>query len=267
MFENKVIIITGSTQGIGLTTAEMLARRGAKIVVNSRSSDKVEAACKHLKKISPYIVGIAGDVSNYQFCSELRDFAISQFGQIDILINNAGVASGGALSKMKYTHFEKVVNINLLGSVYPTLACVNDIRKQKGSILFLGSVAGIVGIPSYTAYCATKKAIVGLAESLKNELSDDGVFVGVNYPGFTENDATKTIINANGEEEILKKREGVQVVSREKTCGRIIKQLEKRKFRVYSSFSAAFVQWGYRFLPRITLKVLWWNRNKIAEMQ
>lgn len=266
-FENKVVIITGSSQGIGLKTAELFAQRGAKVVINSRSREKVENACNRIKMISPNVIGIAGDVSNYDFCVQLRNYTVENFGKIDILINNAGIASGGSIKNMVPQHFETVTDINLLGSVYPTLACVNDICAQKGAILFMSSVAGIVGIPTYTAYCSTKRAVVAFAESIKNELWDDGVFVGINYPIFTENEENKIILNAQGEEEVLQKREGVKIISREETCLKILRQIEKRKFRVYSSFSAQLVQWGYRFFPSLTLKIIWFNRKKIERVQ
>ena len=267
MFSNKVIIITGSTQGIGLKTAELLVRMGARLVINSRSQQKVEATLCHLKEITPYVIGIAGDVSNYEFCLELRKSAIRSFGRIDILINNAGVASSGLMKDIVPNAFEKVVNINLLGSIYPTLACIDEIRQRKGSILFIASVAGIVGLPNYSAYAATKRAIVSLAESLRSELTDDGVFVGINYPGFTENEEQKTMINAKGEEVLLQKRMGIKALSRERIAEKIIEQLQKRNFRMYCSFSAKAVQLMYRIFPQLTLNILRHYRMKISSMQ
>jgi short-subunit dehydrogenase len=267
MFDKKVIIITGSTQGIGLKTAELLVRRGAHLVINSRSEAKVEAALATLKAISPNVIGIAGDVSDHGFCLALRNYTVETFGRIDILINNAGVASSGSMQALLPQAFKKVIDINLLGSIYPTMACLQDIRQQQGAILFISSVAGIVGLPHYAAYAATKRALVSLAESLRNELTDDGVFVGINYPGFTENEDHKTTINAKGEAEVLQKRQGVKPISREKTAEKIIQQLQKRKFRMYSSFSASAVQWMYRLFPQLTLNILRYNRKKISAMQ
>ena len=267
MFKDKVIIITGSTQGIGYKTAEMLAQRGARLVINSRSQQKVDSALARLRLIHPNVTGLAGDVSDYHFCRQLRQLALDEFGQIDILINNAGIASSGLIKDTLPEAFEKVVDINFLGSLHPTLACVDEICRQRGSILFIGSVAGILGLPKYSAYSATKRAIVSLAESLRSELADDGVFVGINYPGFTENDEQKTIFNANGQEEILQKRSGVKVVKLEKTVGTIVRQLEKKKFRMYSSFSAEAIQWIYRLFPQLTLNILRHFRHKISSMQ
>ena len=267
MFKNKIVIITGSTQGIGFKTAELLAKKGAKLVINSRSPKKLETALENLLKLTPNVIGIAGNVSDYEFCIKLRNFTISHFGKIDILINNAGVASSGLLCEMTPRAYNYVFNSNISGSVYPTLACIKDIKAQQGSVLFISSVAGIIGLPNYSAYSASKRAIVSLAESFKNEWFDDNVFVGINYPGFTENDEKKTIVNSQGDEVLLAKRDGVKVNSLEKTASKIIHQLEAKQFRVYSSINAKIVQYLYSFFPKLCLFILRINRNKIINMQ
>ena len=267
MFHQKVIIITGSTRGIGFKTAEILSNRGAYVVVNSRSQDRVDRAVAKLKERNPHVMGIAGDVSQYAFCRELREKTIQQFGRIDFLINNAGVSAGGQLKDMLPEAFTLVINNNLLGSVFPTLVCLNDIRQQRGGILFVSSVAGIVGLPNYAPYGASKRALVSLAESLKNELAGEGVFVGINYPGFTENEAGKTTINAKGEKVLLQTRDGIHINSLDKTVYSIINQLEMRRFRAYSDLRAVFVQEMYRYLPRLTLWILKKQKDKIMSMQ
>jgi len=267
MFQNKVVVITGSTQGIGLKTAEILGKRGAKLVINSRSVQKVKNAVSFLMQFTEEVIGIPGDVSDAKFCEELKEKTIQKYGKIDVLINNAGVASSGLTSEMHSSAFEKIVSINFLGSVHPTLALLPEIKKQKGDIIFISSIAGILGLPGYSAYSSTKRAIVGFAESLKMELTGTDVFVGINYPGFTENDAQKTIINAKGEEEILKKREGIKASSQEKTALGIILQIEKRRFQAFSSYSGKLIQLLVRFFPRFTFFILGKLRKRMESMQ
>jgi short-subunit dehydrogenase len=227
----------------------------------------VESAVEILKQKTKEVLGVVGDISNDQFCEELKDQTLERFGKIDILINNAGVAASGNISKLTYSSFSKVVETNLIGSVNPTLACLPEIMKQKGSILFVSSVAGIVGLPKYSAYSATKRALLSFAESLKIELSENDVFVGINFPGFTENDEKKTTLNSLGEEETLKKREGVRLNSQEKTAQSIIKQIEKRRFISFSSFSGRFTQIMYRFFPALSIFILTKLKRKMDAMQ
>lgn len=267
MFKNKVIIITGSTQGIGLRTAKLLADRGAYIVINSRNEKKVETAVQSLQKSGAYVMGVTGDVSNYEFCKELRNQVIERFGRIDFLINNAGLAAKGSLTDMVPEVYQKIYDVNVLGSLYPTMAVLQDLKKSKGGILFISSLAGIVGLPSYSAYSGTKSSIVSLAECFKNELLDDGVFVGLHYPGFTENDASKQIMNANGESKTMTKRDDVKVEPLDKTVSKIIRQMEIRKFRAFSSTKGKLTNVMYRISPSFALYVLKLNRQKIMEMQ
>ena len=267
MFTGKVVVITGSSQGIGLKTAELLAKRGAKIVLNSRSDEKLKKATAYLSQFTQHVTGLAGDVSDINFCHRLRNHAIKQFEKIDILINNAGLASGGLFSNMADETYCKVFNSNVLGSLYPTMVCFNDLKTQKGSVIFISSLAGIIGLPNYSAYSASKRSIVSLAESFKNEWVDDDVFVGINYPGFTENDENKKIINSKGQEVLLHKRENVRASSQEYTAGKIIYQLEKKKFRVYSTYGGRIIQLMYNFFPKTALFIIKMNRKKIMKMQ
>jgi NAD(P)-dependent dehydrogenase (short-subunit alcohol dehydrogenase family) len=267
MFKDKVIVITGSTQGIGLRTAEILATKGAKIVINSRSSEKVEKAINRLLTITTNVIGVVGDVSNYDFCVQLKNQTINQFGKVDVLINIAGMAAKGELSETEAKVYELIFSVNILGSLHPTMAFLPELKKQKGSVLFISSVAGVIGLPSYSAYSASKRAIVSLAESFKNELVDDQIFVGVNYPGFTENDAQKIVVDAKGNEISLKKRIEVKATPLDQTVMCIINQISKKKFRAYSSANGRVVQLIYRIMPSLALTVIKLNRNKIRSMQ
>jgi short-subunit dehydrogenase len=265
--KGKVIVVTGSTQGIGLRTAEHLLNKGAKVVINSRSKSKVDQVVNRLKDKGFDVLGVAGDISDMNFCRELCTDVVNAFGRIDYLINNAGISAKGTIHSTSSEVYEQVYRINVLGSIYPTVALLPELKKTKGGVLFISSLAGIIGLPSYSAYSGSKRSVVSLAESFRNELIDDGVFVGINYPGFTENDAKKTTLNTEGKPVVIKKRTDVKVEDLNSTVNRIIQQLEQRKFRAYSSGKGKAVQVMYRFFPRLSLFVLKRNRNKIIEME
>lgn len=267
MFKDKVVVITGSTQGIGFRTAELLAQRGAHVVINSRNEEKVNEAVSRLQEKGMSVLGVAGDVSNIEFCNTLRNNTVDTFGRIDYLINNAGLAAKGRLTDTQAEVYQQLYNVNVLGSLNPTISMLNDIKESRGGILFIASLAGIVGLPSYSAYSGTKGSIVKLAESFKNELLDDGVFVGLNYPGFTENDPNKTTIKGNGESVVMTKRTDVKVEPLDKTVGRIISQIEGRKFRAFSSSKGWWVHFMYRMSPSLALFILKKNRHKIMDME
>jgi len=266
-FRNRVVLITGSAQGIGYAVAEMLANRGAYLILNARRSEKVAQAKAKLLTITPHVDGLAGDVSDEAFTQELVRFAMERFGRLDILVNNAGIAAGGLFKDTQGHAFRKVIDINLLGSVYPTLAALPELTKTRGCVLFIGSVAGFAGLPRFAAYSSSKRALVNLAESLRTECWDDGVFVGIHYPGFTENEADKTTLDPMGREVVLQKRKGVRALSREQTATKILYQLEKRRFRMYSSNSAMALDVFYRWFPGLFMRLIVLFRARIMAMQ
>jgi short-subunit dehydrogenase len=266
MFKGKVVVITGSVQGIGKRTAEILAKRGAKLVINSRREKKVQETVQEFTDNGYDAIGIVGDVSDYTFCQKMVEKTIQHYGHVDFLINNAGLAAKGKLEDSVPEVFEKLLSVNILGSIYPTLGFLPHLKKSKGGILFISSLAGVVGLPSYLSYSCTKRSIISIAESLKNELYDDGVYVGVNYPGFTENDSTKQNILPTGESVTMKKRDDVKVEPLDNTVNKIIRQIEKRKFSSYSSMKGRLVHITYRLFPSIAIAVVKQNRKKIMEM-
>lgn len=265
-FKNKVIVITGSTKGIGKRTAEVLASRGALIVINSRNVDKVQKTVQEFKIKGYAVFGSAGDVSDFDYCLQLHREVIGHFGKIDFLINNAGIAINGTLNNTNAKTFDQATRINFFGSIYPTKVFLEDLIKNKGGVLFISSLAGIVGLPGYIVYASSKRAVVSIAESLKNELIDQDVFVGVNFPGFTQNDMDKEITSANGTVKILPQRTNVKVDSLDKTVNSIIRQIERKKFREFGSFKGYMIHFIYGISPKISLYVLKLNRRKIMSM-
>jgi short-subunit dehydrogenase len=266
-FKGKVVVVTGSTRGIGFRTAELLASRGASVVINSRKKKNVEKSTSRLRRKGLSVLGVPGDVSDYRFCEQLRKAVIDRFGRIDFLINNAALSSKGLLSETRPEVFRMIYDVNVFGSLYPSLCMMDDIRNAKGGVLFISSLAGITGLPSYSIYSSTKSSIIKLAESLRLELADDEVFVGVNYPGFTENDPSKTTIGFSGEEKLLTKRTDVKVEPLDKTVGAIIRQIEKRKFRSFSSLRGWIFYHLYNLFPELVYLVLKLNRRKIMAME
>ncbi len=266
-FKDKVVFISGSSQGIGKAVALELGKQGAKLVLNGRNEEKLKLAAKELQGAGVELISISGDVSSYAESKRMMEEVIDAYGQLDWLINNAGMSGGG---KLEHTHgevYERIFGINVLGSIYLAHYAIPHLRKTKGGILFISSVAGMIGLPSYTAYSASKRAVTALAESLRIELHDDKIFVGVNFPGFTENDPKKTIYKADGSMGVLEKRADVKANPLSKTVGRIITQMRKNRFYGYSSAQGWFVRLGSRLFPGIVHLGLKANRKKIMDMQ
>jgi short-subunit dehydrogenase len=265
MFKDKVVLITGSTQGIGKRTAWRMAEQGAIIIINSRSLEKVEKTVAEFTDHGFQVSGISGDVSDYQFCEKMRNYVMSHYGRIDVLICNAAMAVEGTIADSSVKAIELATLVNVHGSIYPARALMDELSTSKGSVIFLSSIAGIVGLPGYAMYSCTKKAILSIAESLKNEVVDKGVFVGVCLPDFTENENTKQMMTANGNLKTIEKRNGIKTVSLNHTANCIIQQLKTKRFLYFTSWRGRFMYCLYRFFPNLLLFVLKSNRKRFMK--
>lgn len=261
-FKNKVIIVTGSNRGIGLLLAQELVNSGAKVVVNGRNPEKLEAARKSITGDDSHVLAIQGDVSDYKDCEKLIRETLAKYGKLDILINNAGVAMNGFIQDLTPDVFKKVMDTNYLGSVYPSLAALPEIEKTKGSILFVSSVAGLYGFPRFSAYSASKIPLTSFTRSLKIELTGKDVHVGISYVSFVENGPGKKIYNTAGELIDKPELEGMKYHPPELVVKKIIKQLIKRKFvSNYSLYGRLIVFMKFMF-PRVLLGIMAWAKKK-----
>jgi len=197
-FKGKVALITGSSRGIGLATARELAGRGARVVLNARSRDRLEQAQENLAKEGMEVMAIPADVSDPDACRNMISRVVDAHGRLDILINNAGISMRTNLEELDHETCKQMVDVNLMGCIYPTLYAIEQIKRNQGSLVFISSIAALLGLPTASLYCATKRALTGLAGSLRCELGQHGVHVGVVYVGFTENHPEKQVVGAGG---------------------------------------------------------------------
>lgn len=195
-YKNKVVVVTGGSDGIGKAVVNLLLKEGAKVATCSRSYDKLYL----LQQENPHkpLMIQAADVSQYSDCEAFIQSVIKVFGTIDIIINNAGISMRGLFAETDISTIEKVMNINFWGSVYCTKLALPYIIQNKGSIVGVSSIAGYRGLPGRTGYSASKFAMQGWLECLKTELKDDGVHVMWVCPGFTSSNIRNAALNKDG---------------------------------------------------------------------
>jgi 3-oxoacyl-[acyl-carrier protein] reductase len=191
---NRTAIITGAGKGIGKATAYALAEEGVRLGLIARSGADLEALQSELKDkfgIDAYFA--AADVSSQTEITAAIDKLIGQLGSVDILINNAGTATFGTLLDMDPAEWERIVQVNLMGTYYATRAALPTMLNQNGgSIINVASTAGERGFATGSAYCASKFAVLGLTEALFHEVRKSNIRVTALTPSTVNTELAAT---------------------------------------------------------------------------
>ncbi|MGB0920956.1 MAG: SDR family NAD(P)-dependent oxidoreductase [Alphaproteobacteria bacterium] len=192
--KDKVAIVTGAASGMGRDLAVQLAERGAKAVVICDVNEAELAKTEEMvKRLQVPVLSRKVDVADRTAVETLAEDTISQFGGVDLMFNNAGVATGSTAQDAKYEDIEWLMGINFWGVIYGTKAVLNHmLEKGEGHIINTSSIFGFIGVPSQTAYCAAKFGVRGYTESLIHELEGLDVHATTVHPG-----GIKTNIAAN----------------------------------------------------------------------
>lgn len=180
--KDKRVLITGGSSGIGMATAQALSNKGAKIIIAARNGEKLESARKN---ISGIISTISADISRLSDIEILTERIEKEQGNIDILINCAGIVHPGKLKDLSNEQITRQIDINLTGTIMITKTLLH-LMNSPGYIVNISSAAGFVGIFGYTAYSASKFGVVGFSEALRMELEPEGIGVSVVFPPDTE---------------------------------------------------------------------------------
>ena len=173
-------LVTGGSSGIGLAIARMLREEGYAITLASRTAEKVEAAAAELGAHA-----IAADVSRPDDCARVVEEHVAR-GGLDVLVNSAGVGIAGRVEDAQLKHVDRQLAINLRGLLLVTQAAIPHLRKTRGWIVNLASIAGMQPVPSLPVYAATKAAVISLTHSLNADLDDDGIRAIAICPGFVD---------------------------------------------------------------------------------
>jgi Dehydrogenases with different specificities (related to short-chain alcohol dehydrogenases) len=184
MFEGKVVLITGGTSGIGLATAELLAQKNALVAINGRDYNRGQQASKKIKQLTSNVVYIPGDVSNYSDCQEIVRQTVDRYGQIDIVVNSAGIYLERQAADMNEADLRNVMDTNFAGTYWISRFAIPELRKtMDGAIVNVASDAGLRGNLLCTAYCASKGAVVAYTKALALEMAPYNIRVNCVCPG------------------------------------------------------------------------------------
>jgi short-subunit dehydrogenase len=229
-FINKVVIVTGASMGIGKELAYQLLQLGSKVVLASRNLAKLQNVKEDFKEFSDSILIQIVDVTDHAQNLVLIEETIKKFGRLDILITNAGLSSFGEIEKTRPEVAKQVIDTNIYGSLFPIMAAIPELKKSNGSIMLISSLAGLHGLPGHAPYSLSKMSLLALAQSLRIELRRAGIYVGIAFVGFTENENEKKTLNSVGRLEAIPQRPKKLISTRENTARIILKQLKNQNF-------------------------------------
>lgn len=183
-FQQKVAVITGGASGIGYSTAQALAREGAKLVLADVEEEVLERGTRQLREAGADVIGVLTDVGEKAQVEALAEQAWGRYGRVDIVFNNAGIALGGATQDASHADWEWSIRVNLWGPIHGVEVFVPRMIAQRegGHVLFTASFAGLASNRNLGPYCVTKFGVVALAECLQKDLREHGIDVSVLAP-------------------------------------------------------------------------------------
>lgn len=248
-FKNKIVAITGGTDGIGKALVDALITQGAKIATCGRNQDKLyNLQVQHSNK---FLHTLVADVSKEEDCKRFINSTINTFGSIDVLINNAGISMRALVKDTDLVTLKKVMDINFWGTVYCTKFALDEIIKSKGTIVGISSIAGYRGLPGRSGYSASKHAVNGWLEALRTELLDTGVNVMWVSPGFTTSNIRNMALNKDALPQGESPMDEEKMMSAEECAEHIIKAIAKRKRTLVLTFTGRQTVFLNKFFPKL----------------
>lgn len=250
--EDKVVLITGATSGIGKALALAFGQAGAVVVITGRNQQNLQLTAQELRAQHITHLALQADVSQEKDCENMVAETVKQFGKLDILINNAGISMRALFLNLELEVIRKVMEINFFGTVYATKFALPHIIKTKGSVIGISSIAGYRGLPGRTGYSASKFAMHGFLETLRTELMPLGVHVMVACPGFTSSNIRNTALAANGQAQGESPRDEGTMMSAEEVAHLILKATRHRKRDLVMTTQGKLTVFLNKWLPGLT---------------
>ncbi|MBM4270767.1 MAG: SDR family oxidoreductase [Deltaproteobacteria bacterium] len=252
IFTDKAIVVTGASEGIGRALCLALAPQKAKLAIAARNEGRLHELKSELEKKGAQALVIKADVTSEEDCKRLIGMTIDKWGSIDVLVNNAGGTMWTNFEDITDTSlFEKMIRLNYLGSVYCTYYALPHLKKSRGLIVAVSSVAGMTGVPTRTAYAASKHALFGFFDSLRIELEGTGVSITMVAPDFVLSEIHRRALGHDGKPLGKSPLQESKIMTAEKCAAQIVKAMENRDRLLITSPRAKVGRWIRLFSPRL----------------
>lgn len=248
-FRDKVVIVTGASSGIGKETAREFARNGSKVVLASRSLDRIRKLESELLSENHDVMAIQTDVSREEQCRRLIEETIKKYGKIDILINNAGLSMKALFPNADLCVLKRLMDVNFWGTVYCTKYALPYLLASRGSLVGVSSIAGFHGLPARCGYSASKFAMHGFLETIRIENLKKGLHVMMIFPGFTATEIRKHALLSDGSEQGESPMNENKLMSPDYVAKWILKGIIKKKRNKILTWEGRLTALFQRIIP------------------
>ena len=265
--KNKVIIITGASSGIGKALAFALAKKGNKLVLAGRNKEKLNAVLQKINEVNISAISIVTDVCKKEDCKNLINKCITEFGRIDVLINNAGISMRALFNESDLEVIDKVMNTNFWGTVFCTKYALPYLLQSNGSLVGVSSIAGHIGLPERSAYSASKFAMNGFLESVRSENMENDLHVLIACPGFTASNIRKAALTKDGTPQKESPRNEQKMMTAKKVAKNIICAIDCKKDTLILSINGKLAVWLNRFFPKLAKRLVFDHFKKEKRFQ
>jgi short-subunit dehydrogenase len=250
VFAGKVVVVTGASQGIGRALCLELAAQRPRLVLAARDATALDAVAAECHARGAETLVVPTDVGDEAACRALVETSVERFGGVDVLVNNAGM---GMLARFEdvtdLSLYERLMRVNYLGSVYPTFYALPHLKRSRGQVVAVSSLAGLNGVPLRTAYAATKHAQVGFFDSLRIELRDSGVSVTVIAPYFVQSEIRKRSPGPDGRTVEASPVKEAEIMSAEECARLMVRAMERRQRMLVMSLKGKLGRWAKLMAP------------------
>lgn len=250
-FTDQVFIITGASEGIGAELARQLSPERPRLVLAARSGARLEAVAADCRAHGAQALAVVTDVTDEAQCRILIERAVSEFGKLDVLVNNAGVSMHAWFEDITdFSVYERLLRVNFLSCVALARYALPHLKKTRGLIVGVSSLAGKTGVPARTAYCASKFALGGFLEALRIELAGTGVDVTMIFPGVVATEIRRHGWNSAGQPAGFSGLDEQNAMAVDECARRIVQALRTRRRELVMSAKGKIGLWLKLLAPR-----------------
>jgi short-subunit dehydrogenase len=253
--EGKVVVITGSSSGIGRALAIEFAKRKARLVLAARSLDELDRLRAAFPEVE--ILTVQTDVSKEEDCHQLIMNTIEKYGRIDILINNAGISMRALFGETDISVLKRLMDVNFWGTVYCTKFALPYLLQSRGSLVGVSSIAGYKGLPGRAGYSASKFALQGFLEVVRIENRRKGLHVLIACPGFTASNIRIKALAGDGQQQGETPRNELSMMTAETVAKKIIEAISHRKHRLVLTVQGKMTVVLNKFFPKLMDKMVY----------